>query len=135
MFGVRRLLSRGRAVESSARELRDTWIEWMRLSGTRDATITGYRQITDRFLDRWPELAMSEMTDDLITGFIEEARPASRQQRRGAFANWFGWAYRTKRIPRNPMNFVPTYRSANDEEGLRAHAAFRRSQANGGAQR
>jgi len=48
----------------SALELRDTWIEWMRLSGTREATITGYRQITDRFIRRWPELAMSEMTDD-----------------------------------------------------------------------
>lgn len=102
-------------VEPTASEQRDTWLEWLKLDGRSESTITGYRQITDRFLKRWPELLMSEMTDDIITGFIEEANPASRQQRRGAFSNWFGYAARTKRIPRNPMQFVPTYRQVPQE--------------------
>ena len=80
------IFRRRKQVEPSARELQETWIDWMRLDGMAESTIAGYRQITDRFLARWPELRMSEFTDDIITGFIEEARPASRQQRRGAFS-------------------------------------------------
>ena len=92
---VRTLLNREE--EPTAREQQSRWIEWMSLDGMAESTIAGYRQITDRFLARWPELRMSEFTDDIITGFIEEANPASRQQRRGAFSNWFKWAARTKR--------------------------------------
>ncbi len=99
----------------AARELRDQWLAWLALSGTREATITGYRRITERFLERWPELAMHEFTDDLITGYIEEANPASRQQRRSPFANWFGWAHRTKRITFNVMHHVPQYKQPPQE--------------------
>jgi len=99
-----------KTVEPSAREIRDDWLKWAELNGAREATLRGYRQTTERFLKRWPELFLAEITDEHILGFIEEASPASRQQRRAPFTNWFGWAARTKRIPANPMHHVPTYK-------------------------
>ena len=98
------------APPASARAERDIWLEWLRLSGLSERTVYGYQRSTDRFLERWGELAFAEITDEMIQGFIEEAKPASRQQRRSPFANWFAWGYRTKRIPHNPMHHVPAYK-------------------------
>lgn len=106
---------RRRTPEPSARAQVDDWLAYLELKGLSKNTIDGYRQLAKRFLDRWPELAMSEFTDEHIIGFIEEANLASRQQRRGTFANLFGWAYFAKRIPRNPMAFVPTYKQVQQE--------------------
>ncbi len=97
-------------VEPTAAEVVETWLKWMVLDGRRESTIRGYRQIVGNLLARWPELKLSEFTDEHITGVIEEARPPSRQSRRGAFSNLFGWAYGSKRIPRNPMHHVPNYK-------------------------
>lgn len=100
-----------RTVEPSAREQRDLWLKWLELSGFSPSSIDGYRRLTDKFLARWPELRLSEFTDEHIIGFVEEANAASRQGRRGAFSNLFGWAARTRRVERNPMQFVPTYKA------------------------
>lgn len=94
----------------SALEQRDQWLEWMLLGGSKKSTVDGYRQITNRLLDRFPELLLAEFNDDHVLGIIEDANPASRQSLRGAYANLFGWAYRTKRVPRNLMDHVPTFK-------------------------
>jgi integrase/recombinase XerC len=111
---IQRLFQRLRrsAPEPSARAVRDDWLEWLRLSGFAELTIKGYRLTTDRLLTRWPEIAFSEFNDDHILGVIEESKPASRQARRSAFQNWFQWGVRTKRIERDPMRHVPTYKPA-----------------------
>jgi len=96
-----------RTVEPTAREMRDDWLEWLRLSAFSPLTIKGYRLTSDKLLERWPDLALSEFTDEHIVGMIDEVKPASRQARRSCFQNLFGWAYRTKRIPFNPMVHVP----------------------------
>jgi integrase len=57
------------------------------------------------------ELSLSEFTDEHIVGMIDAVKPASRQARRSCFQNLFGWAYRTKRIPFNPMVHVPTLKT------------------------
>lgn len=98
------------APPASARAERDVWLEWLRLSGLSERTVYGYQRLTDRFLEKYGELALVDVTDEQIQGFIEEAKPASRQQRRSPFANWFAWAYRTKRVPHNPMHHVPVYK-------------------------
>ena len=100
---------------ASARQERDEWLAWLELGGARPATIKGYRGTTDRLLNRYPELAFSEFTDEHILGVIEESKPASRQARRSAFANWFGWGFRTKRLAFNPMHHVPAYKQAPQE--------------------
>lgn len=105
----------GRKRVPTAREQRDIWLEWLLLGGAAEKTVIGYRGTTNRFLEKWPELALDEINDEHLVGFIEEARPASRQQRRSAFSNWFGWAARTKRVKVNPMQFVPTYKQAPRE--------------------
>lgn len=101
--------------EPSARAVRDEWLRWLELGGARPATVKGYRGTTDRLLNRYPELALPDLTDEHILGIIEEANPRSRQSRRSAFANFFGWAYRSKRIERNPMHFVPAYKQLPQE--------------------
>ena len=106
---------RRRRSEPSARGQRDQWLAWLELGGASPKTIEGYRRTTNRFLERWPHLAFGEITDEHLVGFIEEARPASRMSRRAPFANWFGWALRTKRITRNPMLHVPTYKQVKQE--------------------
>lgn len=100
-----------RPVEPSALEQRDLWLKWLDLSGCSPSTIYGYRRISQILIDRFPELALSQFTDEHIIGVIEEANPASRQSRRGAFSNFFGWAARTKRIDGDPMRHVPTYKA------------------------
>lgn len=98
------------APEPTARAARDDWLEWLRLSGFAELTIKGYRLTTDRLLNRWPELKLSDFTEEHILGVIEEAKPASRQARRSAFQSLFRWAFFTKRIDFNPMHHVPTYK-------------------------
>jgi integrase len=99
---------RRKTVEPTALEVRDEWLEWLRLSAFSPLTIKGYRLTSDKLIARWPELTLSEFTDEHISGIIDEAKPASRQARRSCFHNLFSWAYRTKRIPFNPMVHVPT---------------------------
>ncbi len=101
---------RRRKPEPSALEQRDTWLAWMLLGGASPNTVDGYRQITNKLIERYPEFSLRDFTEEHIQGLIEEARPASRQARRGAFSNWFGWAYRTRRVELNPMHHVPTYK-------------------------
>lgn len=109
---IRRLFKRlfSRDAKPSARVDRDEWLKWLVLDGAKPKTVDGYRRTTDRFLERWPELTLDEFTDEHITGFIEEASIKSRQSRRAPFANLFAWAARTRRIERNPMAHVPTYK-------------------------
>lgn len=97
-------------VVATAREQRDAWIQWMLLGGSSVNTTDGYRRVTERFLERYPELAFADFNDEHIQGYIEESRPASRQTVRAPFANWFGWGYRTRRIPLNPMHHVDQYK-------------------------
>lgn len=104
-----------RRPQATARQERDEWLQWLELGGARPATVKGYRWTTDRLLDRWPELAFGEFTDEHILGVIEESRPASRQSRRSAFANFFGWGFRAKRITWNPMLHVPVYKQPPQE--------------------
>ena len=99
----------------SARQVRDEWLAWLELGGARPATVKGYRWTTDRLLDRYPELPFDRFTDEHILGIIEESNPASRQARRSAFANWFGWGYRAKRLKHNPMHHVPTYKQPDQQ--------------------
>lgn len=108
-------LIRRRRNKCSARELRNEWVAWLENGGFRQATITQYVWITDMLLARFPGVAFDEFTDEQIVGLIEEANPASRISRRAAFHNWFGWGYRTKRIPRNPMDHVPGYKKTQQE--------------------
>ena len=96
----------------SALDERDAWLSWLELGGARPATIKGYRWTTDRLLGRYPNLRFDQFTEEHLIGVIEESNPASRQARRSAFANWFGWAFRTKRLDWNPMNHVPRYKQA-----------------------
>jgi integrase/recombinase XerD len=110
-----RLPWRSKQVEPTARVVRDEWLEWLRLSNFSPLTIKGYRLTTDRLLARWPELTFSAFNDDHILGVIEESKPASRQARRSAFQNWFQWGVRTKRIERDPMRHVQTYKPAPRE--------------------
>lgn len=94
----------------TARESRDVWVRWMLDGGSSPNTVDGYRRVTDRFLERFPDLAFADFTDEHIQGYIEESRPASRQTVRAPFANWFAWGYRTRRISANPMHHVDTYK-------------------------
>lgn len=98
-----------------AREARDLWLQWLELSGFAPKTIDGYRRTTDRLLRQWPTLALDEFTSELLEEFIEQASEHSRQQRRGPLHNFFGWAFRTKRLDENPMLRVATYKAPRQE--------------------
>lgn len=98
---------RRKSVEPTARQMVDEWLEWLRLSGFSPLTIKSYRLTSAKLLKRWPELKLSEFTDEHIIGIIDDAKPKSRQHRRSCFQNLFTWAYRTKRIPFNYMVHVP----------------------------
>jgi integrase len=69
----------------------------------------------DHFLNRWPDLALGDFTEEHIIGYIEEAGIRSRQHRRSCFHTLFTWAARVRRIEKNPMAHVPHYKQPQQE--------------------
>lgn len=90
----------------AAREQAD-WLSWLELGGIRPATLADYSWATDRLLEAFPSKTLSEFTDGDIAIVLKRFPQQSRKTRSYAFASWFRWGVKTRRIDRNPMDLLP----------------------------
>lgn len=88
----------------SAQELK-TWQEWLDLGGF--SSCDAYERTVAVLLNMYPDRAFSEFTNDDIVRCLMTFPAKSRRIRKAHLNNWFGWGYRTKHIPANPVELLP----------------------------
>lgn len=90
----------------AAREQAD-WLLWLELGGLSPRTVADYEKATSVALRLFPTTAFSEFTDGDLIHVAKQFPPAGRRSRMAAYANWFDWGYRTRRINENPYLRLP----------------------------
>jgi integrase/recombinase XerD len=90
----------------AARECAD-WLSWLELENKAPRTLDDYERTVAVLLRMFPNLALAEITDGELVHVLKRFPAPSRRIRRAHLASFIGWAYRTGRIPRNPLDLVP----------------------------
>ncbi len=90
----------------AAREVSD-WLAWLELEGKAPRTLSDYEWVVARLLRDFPDKTLVEFTDGDIAHVLRTFPPRSRRERKAAIDSLFKWAYRTRRISENPMEFLP----------------------------
>lgn len=91
----------------SARDLAD-WLVWLELGGFAARTLDSYEWTVAALQRAFLDKSFEEFTDGDLMHFLMGIPPASRRVRKAALGSWFKWGYRTRRIPANPMDLLPT---------------------------
>jgi integrase len=105
----------------------DLFLSDLSRRGRAERTRTSYRRILDLFADRFPhEWDAGKVTEDEISAFIDQwvrrgRKPGTLAQVHAPLNGLFRFLYRTRRIKRNPMEFIPppTRQSAGDVDVVR----------------
>lgn len=90
----------------AARECAD-WLAWLELEGKAPRTLDDYERTAAVLLRMFPHLAIADIGDGELSHVLRAFPPRSRRTRRAHLSSFLGWAYRTGRIPRNPLDLVP----------------------------
>lgn len=85
----------------------EAWLAWLELGGLSPRTLSDYEWATARLLRGYPDKELIEFSDEELTRVLRTFPAKSRRERKVAFDSFFRWAYRTRRIPENPMDFLP----------------------------
>lgn len=93
----------------AARDQAD-WLAWLELGGAASRTLDTYERYTAVLLRTFPAKTFEEFVDGDLMFVIRQSPPASRPMVKAAYNNWFGWGYRSRRIPGNPVDFLPSMR-------------------------
>lgn len=91
----------------SAPELAD-WLAWLDLGGAARTTRDGYEKTCAKLLIEFPDKAFDEFTDGDLMKVLRTYPEKSRRVRKAHLASWFKWGYKTRRIPANPVDLLPT---------------------------
>ena len=96
------------ARHKTARAARDCadWRAHKELEGLSPRSLDDYEWTVAKLLRLFPEKAIGEFTDGDLSHFLHTFPPGSRRVRRAAAMSFFGWAYMTRRIKENPLDFV-----------------------------
>jgi len=96
------------ARHKTARAARDCadWRAHKELEGLSPRSLDDYEWTVAKLLRLFPEKAIGEFTDGDLSHFLHTFPPGSRRVRRAAAMSFFKWAYMTRRIPENPLDFV-----------------------------
>lgn len=94
---------------SSARAARDLadWLAALDLEGKADRTRYHYALTALDLAEAHPDVALAEFTDGDISHLLRSYPPKGRATRAAHLASLFKWAKLTRRIPENPMDYVP----------------------------
>lgn len=92
---------------AAARDLQD-WLAWLELEGKAERTLDGYERDVAKMLRLFPDKQLGEFTDGDLLHLIRTWPVDSRYRRSRSLMSFFRWAYKTRRISENPMEFVPT---------------------------
>lgn len=97
----------------SARELAD-WLAWLELGGAAARTLDAYERTAAALLRDFPNRAFNEFTDGDLAHALMQYPPRSRHINKAALNNWFKWGFRTRRLPGNPVDLLPSMRYKPD---------------------
>lgn len=99
----------------AARDLAD-WLAWLELGNKAARTVDGYERYAAALLRAFPDHEFGDFTDGDLAHVLKTHPPRSRHIVKAAWNNWFRWGYRTRRIPGNPVDLLPTigYRPKRD---------------------
>jgi integrase len=92
-----------------ARDVVD-WLAWLELGGTRPRTLDQYERDLARLCLLWPDKLVGEITDGDLLALAKRFPAGGRRVRMAAVASFFKWAKQMRRIPDNPMEYVPRIR-------------------------
>lgn len=90
----------------AARECAD-WLSWLELEGKAPRTLDDYERTVAVLLRMFPNVALADITDSELVHVLKTFPARSRRIRRAHLASFVGWAYRTGRMARNPLDLVP----------------------------
>ena len=93
----------------SARDQAD-WLTWLDLGGIRPRTLDDYERATAVALRMFPNFAFDEFTDGELVHVFKTFPAGSRRIRVAAYRSWFKWGIQTRRLERNPMDYMPAMR-------------------------
>jgi integrase len=94
---------------ASARECAD-WLAFLAVEGKSPRTTDSYERTVAELLRLFPRKAIGEFTEGDVLQVLKRAPAPSRRVRRAHFASFFGWAYRSGIIERNPVDRLPKIR-------------------------
>ena len=86
------------------------WLRWLELENKAARTLDDYERTVAVLLRTFPEKALEEFTDGDLAHLLAGFPRGSRRKCRSHLASFFGWAYLTRRIAANPLDFVPRQR-------------------------
>lgn len=84
------------------------WLSWMELGGAADSTLDQYERDLSRLCLTFPTKAVGDLDDADLSRVIRSFPKPSRRVRKAALDSFFKWAIKTRRIERNPCDFLPT---------------------------
>ena len=91
----------------AARDVAD-WLSWLELGGHAHRTLDQYERDLAVLLNKFPGKSLAEFTDGDVAFILKRWRnPSTRRVRMAAYASFFAWAMRTRRITENPMVYLP----------------------------
>lgn len=93
----------------AARDQAD-WLAWLELGGLRPRTLDSYERATAVCLRMFKNKEFAEITDGDLGHVFKTFPPASRRVRVAAYRSWFRWGIQTRRIDKNPMDYLPVVR-------------------------
>lgn len=93
----------------SAQELAD-WLAWLEIGGAAPRTRDAYEKTCAKLLIDNPDVPFDGFTDGHLLALLKTFPAGSRRIRKAHLASWFKWGYRTRRIPANPVDLLPTIR-------------------------
>lgn len=90
----------------AARDLAD-WLAWLELGNKAARTLDTYERQAAALLRAFPDVAFDDFDDGHLSHVLKTFPPKSRHLVKAAWNNWFGWGYRTRRLPGNPVDLLP----------------------------
>lgn len=90
----------------AARECAD-WLAWLELEGKAPRTLDDYERTVAVLLRMFPNHQLDEIGDSELLHTLKTFPAGSRRIRRAHLASFIGWAYKTGRLERNPLDLVP----------------------------
>lgn len=86
------------------------FLAWLDAGGKTPSTLDSYERALARGCVMFPDVPVEEWTDSELLHVSTSFSPAERRVRMAAWASFFKWARRTRRIRENPVELLPEFK-------------------------
>lgn len=83
------------------------WLAFLKAEQKATRTVDAYELTAAHLLELFPENELADFTDGDVMQLLSRYPKASYAMRRACLSSLFGWAKMTRRIPENPLDFIP----------------------------